>query len=149
MPISGLEDLLPPTASSGRGGAKAAGGWEHRLASLRHPAPPCNFGSALGAPSQGAGRSPMKAGLGVASWPLQLTCLWLHPGGSCGWNMSPSPANGEAKLDPRPGVVLATRRGGPAQGWALLHEAPGGQLGCWTECDLWPLRGHVIGLGCS
>ncbi|KAF6384980.1 hypothetical protein mRhiFer1_008833 [Rhinolophus ferrumequinum] len=39
MPISGLEDLLPPTASSGRGGAKAAGGWEPRLASLPHPAP--------------------------------------------------------------------------------------------------------------
>lgn len=91
----------------------------------------------------------MKAGLGVASWPLQLTCLWLQPGGVCGWNMSPSPADREAKLDPRPGVVLATRRGGPAQGWALLQEAPGGQLGCWTECDLWPLRGHVIGLGCS
>lgn len=71
MPIPGLEDLLPPAAPSGRGRPR-----QQEAGSPILPVPPspsvtqrcpCNFSSALGAPGQGVGRSPVKAGLAVAS----------------------------------------------------------------------------------
>ena len=68
MPIPGLEDLLH-LLFYWQSEAKAAGGWEPRLACpflTQHC--PCNVSSAHGAPSLGAGSCPEKAGLG---WPQQ------------------------------------------------------------------------------
>lgn len=132
MPIPGMENLLPR-----QGEIKAARGWEPYFArpSLTQRCP-CNFSSALGAPCQGVGRSPVKAGLAVASAGPAADQPLAPPGRACGWSVSPSPADGEASLTTGWEDVLATWKGGPAKGWALLQEAPGGQLGCWTECDL-------------
>lgn len=91
----------------------------------------------------------MEAGLGVASSGPAADLLWLHPGGAMATVCLRALQAGGPGLTPGREDVLATQKGGPAQGWAFLQEAPGGHLGCWTECDLQPRHGRVIGLGCS
>lgn len=146
MPISGLEDLLPPTASSGRGGAKAAGGWEPRLASLPHPAPSLQLRFSPWCTQPRCRKEPHEGrpggGLMAPTADLPLAPPWR----GCGRNMSPSPADGEARLDPRPGVVLATRRGGRHRAGPFSRKPLVGSLGvgqsvtCGLSVDmLWDL----------
>lgn len=124
MPIPGMENLLPR-----QGEIKAARGWEPYFArpSLTQRCP-CNFSSALGAPCQGVGRSPVKAGLAVASAGPAADQPLAPPGRACGWSVSPSPADGEARFDHRLGGCVGhmerwTSKGlGPSPGspwWAV------------------------------